>query len=228
MATRSRSKTVQKLDEMIHRLGDVPLDRIVCTPSLGKATEADLLRLQQMTERLYELVDGVLVEKPIGYLESSLAVWIAHLLAMSIDVFELGNLAGADGTVRLMPGLVRVPDVSFTRWEKFPGGTLPTTPIPDLVPDLAIEVLSPSNTAGEMRRKLKDYFLTGTVLVWLVDPVRRTVTVHTAPDEAKELGEADTLEGGTLLPGLKLPVRRLFERLPAPTPPSTRRRRKKA
>jgi Uma2 family endonuclease len=79
-----------------------------------------------------------------------------------------------------------------------------------------------------MQRKLKEYFLAGTTLVWLVDPRKRTVVVHTAPDVSRTLTEADTLDGGDVLPGLQLPVRRIFERLaPAESAPSRRARRKK-
>ena len=97
----------------------------------------------------------------MGYTESSLAMWLAHLLQQFLDRNDLGNLAGPDGTLRLMPLLVRMPDISFVRWEKLPGRELPSEPMPDLVPDLAIEILSEGNTPGEMKRKLKEYFITG-------------------------------------------------------------------
>jgi Uma2 family endonuclease len=65
-----------------------------------------------------------------------------------------------------------------------------------------------------MARKRREYFVSGVQLVWLVDPDRRTVTVCKSPDESTVLTEADTLDGGTVLPGLELPVRRIFERVP--------------
>jgi Uma2 family endonuclease len=104
--------------------------------------------------------------------------------------------------MRLLPGLVRLPDVSFVRWERYPNRQRPTVPIPDVVPDLAIEVLSEGNTPGEMKRKLKEYFLAGVGLVWFVDPQRRTVEGFTAPDDSTVFTEADTLDGGDVLPGL--------------------------
>jgi Uma2 family endonuclease len=119
-----------------------------------------------------------------------------------------------------MPHLVRIPDLSFVRWEKLPNHAIPREPIPDLAPDLAVEVLSKSNTSGEMKRKLREYFEAGVVLVWFVDPVKRTVEVFTAPKQSEVLTEADTLDGGDVLPGLALPVKRVFERLPPESEPA--------
>lgn len=212
---RVRFKNVATL---LKRLGGIDPARIRLDPPPGQATEEDLLRLNSKTNRLYELVDGVLVEKVMGYLEGSLATWISFLLQSFLIDHDLGNLAGADATVRLMPDLVRIPDLSFVRWERFPvRGQIPMTPIPDLVPDLAIEVLSKGNTKEEMTRKLKEYFLTGATLVWLVDPRSRTVRVCTAPDQSRTLAEGDTLDGGKLLPGLKLAVEQIFIRVPRGT-----------
>jgi Uma2 family endonuclease len=180
----------------------------------GKATERDAVEIHNRTKRLYELVDGVLVEKVMGYSESHVACEMIKLLGIFLDQHDLGILAGEAGAVRLMQGLVRIPDVSFVRWEQLPRREVPTDPIPGLVPDLAVEVLSEGNTAGEMRRKLKDYFLAGVRLVWFVDPAARTVQVYTAPDKSIVLTEDQTLDGGDVLPGLALPLRQVFARLP--------------
>jgi Uma2 family endonuclease len=204
------------MGELLAQLGDISPSRVRLKPPPGEATEKDVLDILNRTDRLYELVDGVLVEKVMGYTESSLTIWLAHLLQQFLDQNDLGNLAGSDGTMRLMPRLVRIPDISFVRWEKLPNRRFPEKPIPDLIPDLAIEVLSESNTPGEMARKLKDYFITGVRLVWFVDPETRTVEVFKAPDRSVTLTEADTLDGGDVLPGLSLPVKQVFSRLLPP------------
>ena len=85
----------------------------------------------------------------------------------------------------------------------------------NLVPDLTVEVLSEGNTAEEMERKLKEYFLAGVRLVWFVDPEKRVVEQFTAPDESRILTENDLLTGGEVLPGFLLPVRDIFQRVPA-------------
>jgi Uma2 family endonuclease len=112
-----------------------------------------------------------------------------------------------------MPRLVRIPDVAFVSWKRVPDHAYPEEPIPDLAPDLAIEVLSKHNTKAEMQRKLKEYFLTGVELVWFVDPVKRRVQVFTSPEESHIVHEDEVLDGGNVLPGFKLPLRKLFARL---------------
>ena len=90
---------------------------------------------------------------------------------------------------------------------------MPSEPIPDLAPDLAVEVLSESNTEAEMTRKRQDYFTAGVRLVWLVDPATRSVKVYTNVDQATVLQDEQTLQGGDILPGFSLPLRELFAEL---------------
>jgi Uma2 family endonuclease len=138
---------------------------------------------------------------------------------------KVGMTLGADGTVRLLKGLVRIPDVSFTRWERLPKRKVPREPIPDLAPDLAVEVLSRKNTKREMERKLKEYFLAGVRLVWFVDPRTRGVRVFRSPEEMAELSSNDTLNGGDVLPGLRIRVAELFAELEdEPKPPPRKKR----
>lgn len=224
---RSRAARWETIAELLTQLGDVPPQRVRLQPPPGQATEKDLIHLQARTDRLLELVDGTLVEKPVGCRESSLTMQLARLLGNVVEEHDLGNLAGADGAMRLMPGLVRIPDLSFVSWERLPGRVIPDEPIAGLAPDLAVEVLSEGNTPREMERKLKEYFLAGVRLVWIVDPRQRRVTVHTAPDRATVLTEGQTLDGGEVLPGLALPLARLFARLPPEATPPRQTRRKK-
>ncbi|MGL5096918.1 MAG: Uma2 family endonuclease, partial [Planctomycetia bacterium] len=199
--------------DLLERLGGVPPSRVRMSPAPGTAVEDDLFRADGRN-RLCELVDGTLVEKPMGYHESALAIWIGHLLFCYLEENDVGELAGADGALRLMPGLVRIPDVAFVRREKLSIGGMPLPRLPTLAPDLAIEVLSASNTAGEMKRKIAEYFAAGSSLVWLVDPKTRSVDVYTAPDAVQTVGEDGSLDGAGVLPGLILSVRKIFERTP--------------
>jgi Uma2 family endonuclease len=125
-----------------------------------------------------------------------------------------------------MPGLVRIPDVSFISYDRVPERKALDAAVPDLGPDLAVEVLSEGNTEEEMERKRKDYFFSGARLVWLVDPEKRTVAVYTSPDKGTTLAEGQTLDGGSLLPGFSLPLKQLFAILTPPEPPRGRRRKK--
>jgi Uma2 family endonuclease len=204
----------ETMADLLQELGDISPRRVRLQPLPGIATEKDLLDILHRSDRLYELVDGILVEKVMCYWESSLTMRLVFLLQQFLDRQDLGNLAGPDGPMRLMPRLVRIPDISFVRWENLPHRALPTAPIPDLVPDLAVEVLSEGNTPAEMQRKLKEYFLAGVKLVWFVEPDQRTVRVFAAPDRSVTLTADDTLDGGDVLPGFTLPVKQVFAKLP--------------
>jgi Uma2 family endonuclease len=231
MARASAEVSLETVDDLLERLGGISPRRVLLRPQPGQATEADLLRVMQKTDRLFELVEGTLVEKVMGYGEGGLALDIGRLLGKFLDEHDLGDLVGADATMRIMPRLVRIPDVSFVSLDKLPGRQRPRQAVPDLVPDLAIEVLSEGNTPAEMRRKLKEYFLAGVRLVWFVDPERRTVEVFTAPDAGTVFTEDQTLDGGDVLPGLRLPVRDVFARVPristGPAKPKRPARRRK-
>ncbi len=161
-------------------------------------------------EGLCELVDGLLVEKGMGYTESDLALILGTFLRAFIVPRNLGILSGESGGMRLFPGLVRMPDLAFASWDRIPGRRRPTGPIAGFAPDLAIEVLSRSNTKQEMARKRLEYFQAGVLLVWEVDPRARTVAVYEAPKRPTVLKIEQVLDGGRVLPGFALPLADLF------------------
>lgn len=208
--------TAWTLADLFQRLGPMPLRRIRFVPAPGTATEEDVIRIHDREDRLCELIDGVLLEKTMGFFESHLAMLLGHILQRFLDEHDLGIVAGADGMVRLAPGQVRIPDVSFISWSKFPGRRFPREPAPDLAPDLAVEILSPSNTRQEMERKRHDYFAAGVRLVWYVDPEQRTFEVFTAQGARASLGPEMTLDGGEVLPGFVLSLQEFWDRAGKP------------
>ena len=177
------------------------------------ATEADVLQAEARYHSLFELVDGVLVEKGMGYTESVITLALAAILRAFIIPRNLGVLSGADGMIRLFPGLLRAPDLAFAGWDRIPDGRLPKEPIPTLVPDLAIEILSQSNTDREMGRKRGEYFDSGVRLIWEADLELRVVTVFTREGNVTILDATRTLDGGEVLPGFTLPLDGLFSKL---------------
>ncbi len=198
--------------DVLEHLGGIPLHRVRAVPPPGMATEKDVLEAESRTGRICELVDGVLVEKTMGYYESLLAAILIRLLGDFVEKHNLGIVLGEAGTLKILPKQVRIPDVSFIGWERFPGHRLPPEPIPAVAPDLAVEVLSEGNTPGEMQRKLRDYFQAGVRMVWYLDPKTRSVEVYTAPDRRVVVDERGTLDGGDVLPGFQLPLAELFAR----------------
>lgn len=202
--------------EMQERLGDISAERILIIPSPGTATVEDVERVRNSTGRICELVDGTLVQKTVGWYESHLAVILSHLIQGFLDNNNLGMVLGPDGTLEILADTVRAADVSFIRWEKFPGGKLPNEPIPPLVPNLAAEVLSKSSTPAEMKRKRHEYFEAGVELVWLIDPVTRTATVYASPEVPTFIDRDGVLSGGGILPGFTLSLAELFARAEPP------------
>ncbi len=196
--------------DLVRRFGAIPLWRIRRDPPAGEATEDDVLRIEATEERLCELVDGVLVEKPMGYEESVVALTLAALLIPFVRQHRLGLVAGEAGMMRLAPGLIRIPDVSFVSRRRFPDGKPPHGTIAGLAPDLAIEILSASNTRREMAGKRAEYFAAGVVEVWLIDLKKRSLSVYKSPEIHQTYSCEETIDGGDLLPGFRLRVGELF------------------
>lgn len=201
---------VRTAADLVEWFGPIPLHRICFDPPPGSATEEDVIEIHNREDRLFELVDGILVEKTMGTYEAYLATVIALLLGNYVREHKLGIVLGADGMMRLAPQLIRIPDAAFISWDRLPGRRVPRDPVADLAPDLAIEVISKWNTHKEMERKLGDYFAAGVRQVWYAYPTTRDFHVYAAPDRWTVFGEDQTIDGGDLLPGLRLAVREVF------------------
>jgi Uma2 family endonuclease len=108
------------------------------------------------------------------------------------------------------PYTVRMPDVAFVRAERLPPEPERVGPMP-IAPDLVVEVVSPNDLFEEVNEKIEVYQRAGVPLLWLVEPRRRSVTVYEIGHEPKTLPESDTLDGGDVLPGFRLPVADIFQ-----------------
>ncbi|HYO24780.1 MAG TPA: Uma2 family endonuclease [Lacipirellulaceae bacterium] len=199
--------------EVIAHFGDIPIARIRTSPPPGEATEADVIELHDRHGRLFELIDRTLVEKAMGWQESELMVIIAALLRDFVADRRLGKVFGSDGMFRLQPDQIRIPDVSFVSTKRFAGRRVAPSAFWELGCDLAVEVISPSNTRREIERKLGDYFTAGVAAVWLVYPRQREVVVHSSPSQSTTLRGDDTLDGGDVLPGFSVAVGKIFAEL---------------
>ena len=205
--------SIRTFAHLMERLGGVPLERIRFQPPPGTATESDVLEVHSREKKCCELVSGVLVEKAVGYEESILAIYIASMLGEFVRERNLGHVTGEQGMVRLFPGLIRIPDVAFASWERFPQRRLTGEPIPDLVPDLAVEVLSKSNTQAEMKIKIGEYFSAGVRRVWTIEIPTRTAMDFTSADQSTTIDEHGRLEADNVLPGFTLSLTDMFAEL---------------
>lgn len=157
-----------------------------------------------------ELVRGRLVrEPPAGFEHGDLAACIAQHLREHVVREGLGRVVGAETGFVLFedPPTLRAPDAAFVSAERLPSDR---TGFAHLAPDLAVEIVSPSNTVAEIQDKVCDYLDAGTRLVWVVEPRRRTVTVYRSRADIRLIGPADRLDGAEVLPGFRLSVAELF------------------
>ena len=174
-------------------------------------------RTRTLADLLHGLDDvpaeRVLLHPAPGTATELLAVALASFLRAFVVPRNLGLVSGPDGSMRLAQGLVRIPDVAYISWDRLPGRKVPTAAVPELTGDLVVEILSASNTPGEIARRRWEYFKAGTRLVWVIDPEARAVMVYSAPEGAVTFRESDTLGGGDVLPGFALPLGDLFAEL---------------
>lgn len=108
------------------------------------------------------------------------------------------------------PPTVRVPDVAFIAAVRIPSEGLPTRYFPG-PPDLAVEIVSPSNTLVEVQARISDYLAAGTRLIWVVEPRSRTITTYRSDQEIRLLREDGELDGGDVVPGFRMGVKEVFD-----------------
>jgi Uma2 family endonuclease len=164
-------------------------------------------------DTLYEVVDGRIVEKTLGTFEADIATLLTGLLVPFVRTHRLGRVM-TETLFRIdrATDLRRRPDVAFVSNDRWPWNKRAPKGEPwDMVPDLAIEVVSPSNKANEINTKLQEYFRTGVRQVWVIYPEITQVYLYDSTTQVRILGRNDELDGGPLLPGFRLAVATLFE-----------------
>ncbi len=184
-------------------------DRLSAVSSLVSIEEFERLEEEDCRS---ELVRGRVVrEPPAGYEHCRLASRIDRSLGEFVEKQALGEvLTGEPGFVLSEnPPTVRAPDVAFVAAHRVP------EPVPvgfgRLAPDLAVEIVSVSNTLSEIHNKVFDYLDAGSRLVWVVDPGTRSVTAYRSRREIRILSGRDELDGGDVLPGFRFPLPAIFD-----------------
>ncbi len=161
----------------------------------------------------YDLIRGKLIRmSPAGGRYSEIAGTIAWLVGNAVLPERLGRVYTAEPGFVLArgPDVLLSPDVAFVSTDRMPPDEERIS-FMELPPDLAVEVLSPSESLRATREKVDAYLEGGVRAVWVVDPVRRSVTVHMAEGDVEILSEDDTLDGGDVLPGFSVSVSQIFE-----------------
>jgi Uma2 family endonuclease len=174
-------------------------------------TADELLRMPRGRFR-YELVEGELrTMPPAGEEHGAVIMFLAAPLAQYVRAHNLGIVFGAETGYKLAsnPDTVLAPDLAFLRHERFEGAGL-LKGYREGAPDLAVEVMSPGDTVKEATEKAGKWLAAGALAVWVVNPKKRTVTVHRAPADVVVLDEDDELDGGEVVPGFRCKVSEIF------------------
>jgi len=163
------------------------------------------------SDALYEVVNGEIKEiAHMGVYET----WVASVLIQSLaGQRDLGRVVMEtlfDFTKAI--GSKRRPDLAFVSYKRWPRDKqVPRIEAWDVVPDIAVEVVSPTNVADEVLGKMAEYFQVGVERVWVIYPSQRQVYVYSSPKSVAVVSEGEELSDEALLPGFRLPIRTLFD-----------------
>lgn len=165
---------------------------------------------EQYAGKPYELVRGEIIPvAPTGYSHGAASRRIVGLLGAFVDAHDLGDVVGAETGFRLADDILRAPDCAFVSRARLSTLQTPEKYLP-FPPDLADEVVSPGDSAADVRDKVDLYRAAGTRLIWVVYPSSRKVDIYLPDATAREVNVDGTLDGGDVLPGLRIPAAALF------------------
>jgi len=185
----------------------------MAAPSRERLTAAEFDAFAQRPEnadKLFEFIVGEIVEVPSNPYSSHIASRINRRLSEYVEDNKLGYVTGEQGGYQVA-GERYAPDVAFISYERQP--ELARTGYNPQPPELAVEVISPSDKQNKLAIKVANYLLVGTV-VWLVAPEEQTINVLIPGEKARELTIDDTLDGAPVLPGFTLAVKKIFPQKP--------------
>lgn len=181
------------------------------TTTTSGMTAEELLHLSN-SEGRYELIRGELKHMaPAGFEHGVTIVNLTGPLSQYVRAEGLGMVSGAETGFQIAsnPDTVRAPDIAFVRHQRISAGALPRGYFPG-APDLAVEVVSPGDTAPKVADKVQDWLGAGTQLVWVLYPPRHLIEVNRIEGESSTLRSGDLLDGENVVPGFSLPVDEIF------------------
>jgi len=165
-----------------------------------------VINAPENTDKRFEFIDGEVIEVPSNPYSSQLAVYIVAALFNFVDERDLGHVTTEQGGY-VVDGWEFAPDAAFV--SKARQHQLAKTGYNPIVPDLAVEVVSPSDTPGYIARKQQSYTNAG-VTTWWFFPDVKLVEIHTPGKPLQTLGVDDMIDGGDILPGFQLPIKHIF------------------
>ncbi len=182
------------------------METLTSTPPL---TPDDVERAAKRDQKRYELIDGKLKEKEVGFVALFVATRIAERL--NAKFYPQAGAAAVEAMIYCFKkrNHGRKPDVVYVSNQRFAVGEMPEGDL-FVAPNLVVEVLSPSNTGIELEQKLDEYLEAGVEIVWIVNPESRTIRIYRQDGTTKLFRAIDTIEGESALPGFSLKVSEIF------------------
>jgi Uma2 family endonuclease len=166
-------------------------------------TDEELLRLPKDGNK-YQLVDGELRVSPAGWAHERVVARLTARLAAWVEAHGLGDVLGSNTLYVLPGGNRRAPDLSFVATGRLLGAAGSVWLA--LSPDLAVEIVSPNDSAREVMDTVGEYLAAGVRLVWVIDPERRSAAAYRSPTDVREIAPTGNLAGDELLPGFLCPL----------------------
>jgi Uma2 family endonuclease len=161
---------------------------------------------------IHEVVGGALVMSPKNnFQHGDICVRLSTALNVFVRARKLGVVLDSSTGFWMQNRNCRAPDISFIAKARLRGWKRPPVAFFEGAPDLAVEVLAPSNTAAEISERLADFFASGTQLAWIIHPEEQFVEICHSPVQRKMLGSGALLDGESLLPGFQYPIADLFK-----------------
>lgn len=175
-------------------------------------TEKELMALPSNGNK-YELINGELIMVPTGIEHEDIGARLLVALGKFVFEYNLGVVCGSSAGYWMKSGNLRSPDVSFISKKRLQGFKRPPKGFFKGSPDLAVEILSPSDTIETLHEKIVEYFENDTKLAWVINPEEQVILVYHSPRPDKLLRSNDTLNGEDIFTGFTLPVSELFVEL---------------
>lgn len=175
-------------------------------------TDDELLALPDDGNK-YEVMKGELIVSPAGIEHEEVGVRLILALGNFVRQHKLGIVCGSSAGYHMKAGSFLSPDVSFISKERLQGLKRAPKKFFKGGPDLAVEILSPSDTVEKLHEKIVEYFENGTRLMWVINLEEQFVLVYRTPQPDQLLHSRDMLDGEQIVPGFKLPLAELFAEL---------------
>lgn len=175
-------------------------------------TEEELMALPKDGYKR-ELIEGELIMSPAGFDHEWIGARLSAHMMFFAEQHRLGVVCGSSLGCWMANEDLLCPDVSFMSRARLAGTRLAPRKFFRGSPDLVVEIMSPFDTVGKVRKKMEDYFTSGARLAWVLNPPERSVLVYRTPEADRLLRVTDTLDGEDVLPGFRLPLAELFAEL---------------